>query len=135
VILFYVYPLRFVYTLAVAPALLPQDAITNSQVPTLFVIYGLGFSAVFFILTLLYVHAYWLRRTLELSEVETYDTVTALIMTLIMVLTGLISVSIALVLHNPAAAGIWYGSLFFSRMLFGSIRGRGRRTLAHVLDR
>jgi uncharacterized membrane protein len=134
VILFYVYPLRFVYTLAVAPSLLPQDAITNSQVPALFVIYGLGFTAVFFILALLYMHAYRLRGTLDLSEVETYDTVTALIGTLVMVLTGLISVGIALVLHNPEAAGLWYGSLFFSRTLYGSIRGRGHRSLTRRLD-
>ena len=37
-------------------------------------IYGLGFAAVYFALTLLYLHAYRLRDALDLTELEKFDT-------------------------------------------------------------
>ena len=63
VVLFYVYPLKFLFgtVFSVGGAtLLPSD------VPLLFLIYGLGFAGVNLVLALLYIHAY--RKREELVE-------------------------------------------------------------------
>src|SRR2546423_2769533 len=69
VVLFYVYPLKFVWTLVVnmflGTGLTVQTAggavepvVRSEQVPTMFAVYGAGFAAVFAIFALLYMHAY-----------------------------------------------------------------------------
>ena len=134
VVLFYVYPLKYLFTLAVDPGALPPKTITPDQVPTLFALYGFGFAAVFLIITILYAHAYRMRKTLGLSELETYDTISITIGNMAMVLTGLISVFMALVLNQPNAAGYWYLSILITRTALGVIRGRGRQALAARLE-
>jgi uncharacterized membrane protein len=64
VVLFYVYPLKFLFTLAVgglSGVTVPPEAlgamIHQSQVPALFAIYSLGYTAVFLIFTLMYRYA------------------------------------------------------------------------------
>jgi uncharacterized membrane protein len=76
-VLFYVYPLKFLFNLSITGLLLgaaPPVSMTGSQVSTLLVIYGLGFAAVYAASTLLYLHAYSLRGELELNELERFDT-------------------------------------------------------------
>lgn len=76
-VLFYVYPLKFLFNLSITGLLLgtgAQVSITDSQVSRLLVIYGLGFAAVYGASTLLYFHAYRLRDALELNELERFDT-------------------------------------------------------------
>ena len=85
VVLFYVYPLKFVWTFIVN-ALLGlgtrvetsagqfEPVVRPEQVPTMLAVYGAGFAAVFVIFALLYWHAYRKRAALELSELETHDT-------------------------------------------------------------
>jgi hypothetical protein len=77
VVLFYVYPLRFLFSLFVGSVsgglLAPPDMermIEVSQVPTLMVIYSLGFTAVFGVFALLYRYAYSKRKELELNDYE-----------------------------------------------------------------
>src|SRR5437879_3905527 len=76
VVLFYVYPLKFLFTLLFGMFThgdVPR--IDNAeQISTLMIIYGLGYAAVFLILALLYLHAYRLRHELDLNEVEVYVT-------------------------------------------------------------
>ena len=74
VVLFYVYPLKFLSTalsgvfLGIGPA---RPMITSaSQMSWLMIIYGLGFISVFACLTLLYRHAGTRWRELDLDEVE-----------------------------------------------------------------
>src|SRR5215467_1231245 len=74
VVLFYVYPLKFLFTLAVGGlsggATVPSETlrgmILDSQVPALFVVYSIGYAAVFLIFALMYIHAYRHRVALEL---------------------------------------------------------------------
>jgi uncharacterized membrane protein len=77
-VLFYVYPLKFLFNLSITGLLFGGPAIptiiTRSEFSTLLVIYGLGFSAVYLSLLLLYLHAYRLRDALELTELEKFDT-------------------------------------------------------------
>lgn len=85
VVLFFVYPLKFIFgallnrlgggekfiTLAdgkTVPIFSPQ------HFPVLFAIYGFGLAAVFVVFALLYRHAYRNKSTLNLSEIEAYDT-------------------------------------------------------------
>ncbi|HEY0078017.1 MAG TPA: TMEM175 family protein [Pyrinomonadaceae bacterium] len=85
VVLFYVYPLKFVWTLTVnmmmglpvgrlAPDGTIEPPIRREQVPQMMAIFGLGFAAVFTVFTLLYHHAYRKRVELELNELEIHDT-------------------------------------------------------------
>src|ERR1051326_9193056 len=71
-VLFFVYPLKFLFNLSVT-ALLgggSKISMTESQLSTLLVIYGLGFAAVYGAMTLLYLHAWGLRDALQLNELE-----------------------------------------------------------------
>src|SRR5437660_8017706 len=86
VVLFYVYPLKFVFTLIVnlfsgggAELRLPNGTVermveSTDQIATLMIIFGAGYVAVFGVFVLLYWHAYRRRATLELNELETFDT-------------------------------------------------------------
>src|SRR5579863_5320693 len=81
VVLFFVYPLKFLFTLLVGVlsggilATHPVDqSIQLAQVPALMLIYSLGFAAVSAVFTLLFRYAYGLRRELHLNEYESLRT-------------------------------------------------------------
>lgn len=89
VVLFFVYPLKFLLGYMVNRLLggsrvvtLPGGhvvpAIEPGHYPILFMIYGLGFAAVFCVFALLYLHAYKKRDELKLSPLEAYDTLDSL---------------------------------------------------------
>ena len=107
VVLFYVYPLKFVWTLIVNGILglgrgvttaagQAEPVVRGEQIPTMLIVYGLGFAAVFAIFALLYVHAYRKRGELNLNELESYDTRTWFQENALISLVGLVSVSVAL---------------------------------------
>src|SRR5215472_3719353 len=88
VVLFYVYPLKFLFTLVVGglsggltvPAeQLNQMLRTYHQVSLLWLIYSAGVIAVYGLLTLMYQYAYRKRHELQLNEYETYATRNAVI--------------------------------------------------------
>jgi len=82
VILFYVYPLKFMFALALggfgSPAETPgvhiRAPIETNQVPSLVMGFSLGYAAVFTVFCLLYLYAYRKRRELQLNEYETLRT-------------------------------------------------------------
>src|SRR6266566_46801 len=86
VVLFYVYPLKFVFTLIVnlftgggAELRLPNGTVERmvenaDQIATLMIIFGAGYVAVFGVFVLLYWHAYRRRSSLALNELEIFDT-------------------------------------------------------------
>lgn len=142
VVLFYVYPLKFVWTLLVN-ALLGIDtavraaggavepAVRPGQVPTMLAVYGAGFAAVFLIFALLYAHAYRRRAALDLSELETFDTRTSLQENVLMMLVGLVSVGLAV--FGGARFAFFSGMSYWliAPLLFahGTLRGARRRKL------
>jgi uncharacterized membrane protein len=84
VVLFYVFPLKFMFTLTVgnlfgANRELHSSPIELYQVPVLVVIFTLGYAAVFTIFALLYQYAYSKRRELMLNEYESLRTLHDLI--------------------------------------------------------
>jgi uncharacterized membrane protein len=137
VVLFYVYPLKFVWSLALAPMqhTRAEDAIAVSDVPTLFVIYGAGVTAVFSILALLYRHAYMLRDSLGLSAEETLDARVQVYSNAAVAGWGVLSIALAVLLGRLAPravgiAGFVYVGIGFSEWAIGSYGGRARRLLS-----
>ena len=142
VVLFYVYPLKFVWTL-IANALMGFGAAVEThagevvpavrveQVPTMFAVYGAGFAAVFLIFTLLYLHAYRRRRALALNELETFDTRMWLQENALMVSVGALSVAVALFggTRHVLLSGMVYWLIAPIQFAHGFAMGRRRRRL------
>lgn len=106
VVLFYVYPLKFLFTWLVSMftggrgmAQLTDSTIVrmveNEQVAKLMIIFGIGYVAVFSIFVLLYYHAYRKRTELDLNELERFDTRNEIQESAINVCIGLISIALA----------------------------------------
>jgi len=99
VILFFVYPLKFVFTSilerVLARAGFPDPTAPNlfrdGRAPVLMMIYALGWTAVFGVFALLHRHAYRRRDRLQLSPLEEFDTRETIV-------TNLFTASIGLVL-------------------------------------
>jgi uncharacterized membrane protein len=139
VVLFYVYPLKFLCTLFVGEiaATVPREAldamITQAQVPELFVVYCLGYVAVFVILGLLNLHAYRLREPLGLDDYERLATGHSLQTYFGYALIGVLVMLVALLLPRRLAGVA--GALFFLNFVVGwvlgaSFRRRAQRILA-----
>jgi len=139
VVLFYVYPLKFLATLlagmfnhgqhqAEAHAKVMHQMIADDQVKDLFIVYGAGYAAVFLIFALMFAHAWRKREELALSPLEAWDTRQSIQEYSIHVVVGLISVALAM---SPYAglAGMAYVSLTFLQPGHGMIMGRKRRKL------
>lgn len=108
-VLFYVYPLKFLFNLSITGLLLQNTSrsvvMTGAQFSTLLVIYGLGFAAVYLAMMFLYLHAYRLRDSLALSELEKFDTRYQIFRLLTLTAFGLLAALLACipVLRNGSA--------------------------------
>jgi uncharacterized membrane protein len=132
-VLFYVYPLKFVFTL-VFSQLNGGDVARGlgwHEVSVLMRIYAVGFAAVFTLFALMYAHAYRLRNSLDLNPVEILQTRHAIQQNVVMVVVGVIS--FALSYKNPAWAGWWYFVLGPALGIHGAIYGKRVRLLAEKL--
>jgi uncharacterized membrane protein len=142
VVLFYVYPLKFLWTLVFAPlqgTRITEDVITGGQMPMLFTIYGAGVAAAFGLLAALYAHAYRRRAVLELTPVEALDARVDVYRNLALAGIGLLSVTVAVILAAVAPglvglAGFVYFGIGFSEWALGAYNGRMRRRLASTAD-
>jgi uncharacterized membrane protein len=134
VVLLYVYPLKFVFRLAFSAS---PGAIADRDVPLLFTIYGLGFTAVWVVLGLLYINAYRQRRTLELTEWEAFVTRTSAIQHLSISGFGLLSAAISYLVPEPftaTAAGFTYFLIFIAQAVFGRVRTRAQQRFKADVD-
>jgi uncharacterized membrane protein len=139
VVLFYVYPLKFLFTLAVngfSGGRLGSAAamISDADVPSLMIIYSLGYTAVFVLFSLLYFYAYKKRLQLELNEYETILTRHTAINHLAIGSVGVIVIAAAalLPLKYAGLSGFLYFLNAFYGWTAGSIFGKRRRL---VLER
>ena len=149
VILFYVYPLKFVWTFLANLFIrgdprvrLPDGQLVypvgRDQTNAMMIVYGLGFVAVFAIFALLYWHAYRRRGEMELSELEIYDTKVEAYSSLLYVAVGLLSVGIA-ALHlggraSSALSGMIYALLGPVHWLHGRHANRRRKRIERGLQ-
>ncbi len=116
VIVFYVYPLKFLFTLTLNSMFgmgvlvsLPGGGmapmIREEQVSQVYIIYGMGWIAVWLVFTLLYRHALQQGERLELNPLEILDTRTSIVESLVAVGAGLISMG--LVIFGAADLAGW----------------------------
>lgn len=141
VVLFFVYPLKFLFTLLVggfSGGLLAthpvEDSIQLSQVPALMLIYSLGFSSVSAVFALLFRHAYRLRKELNLNEYECLRTRHACYHQLAMIALGLIAglTALLLPLRYSGLSGFLYTLIGVYYWVTGVVLGK-KETL--VLER
>ena len=134
VVLFYVYPLKFLFTAAFSfflPVLEIRLSVSPPQLARIFAIYGAGFVVLFGMFALLYLQAYRKRRELELSALEVFDTRTALGAHLVSVAIGLLATGVALFapMPIPLFSGFTYFLMGPGHWLFGVSAGRRRKSL------
>jgi uncharacterized membrane protein len=137
VVLFYTYPLKFVWSLpfsALEGRRITSDVITAPQVGVLFVIYGIGVVAVFAILGLMHARAYHERERLQLSPIEVLDTRANIYSNTGVAGIGVLSIIIALIARSFAPqltgiAGYIYCLIGVVEWRVGEYRGRGRAKL------
>jgi transmembrane protein TMEM174 (potassium channel) len=139
VVLFYVYPLKFLFTLAlgslagVPEVRLPDGRLERVILPgqgaTLMLIYSAGFVAVFLLFAVLYHHAYRKRSELELTGNETALTRESVQRALLAGSVGALSMAIAGFRGEPGVpmAGFCYFLLGPVLGIHGALAGRRRR--------
>jgi uncharacterized membrane protein len=131
-VLFYVYPLKFLFTMLVGQFMgVPFAAHMGfHEASVLMRIYAAGFAGVFLLMFLLYAHAYNLRRELELNAVETFETRVTMQESAILVAVGLVSFAIAF--RSPDWAGWSYMLLGPALAIHGTVFGKRTRLLAEA---
>src|SRR6185437_1346816 len=144
VVLFYVYPLKFLFTLVVGGLTggltLSQEQLNHMfssehQVPELMVIYSLGYIAVCVLFALLYHYAYLKRSELELNEYESLRTLYAAVFQLAFAAVGVLVIAAALLLPVKSAgySGLLYSPNGVIGFGLGAILGkRERQALARM---
>lgn len=147
IVLFYVYPLKFLTKLIEFPiALLLNDTalfdelssmISANDMADLMIIYGLGAASVFLTLMLMYRYALKKSAELELNEIEILDTKTSITVNLLMAAVPLLSVLLALVFYNFWQAGMIAGFAYFLYMpvmfIYGGLAEKRRKKLLSTL--
>ncbi len=113
VILFYVYPLKFLFgwlfagtdaTVTLANGV-TERVIEEAEIPQLMMIYGAGFALIFLLFVLLYLNAYRQRQRLDLNPVEVFETRQMILSNLLLTGIGLLSIAIA-GLGGPTYTGL-----------------------------
>ena len=143
VMLFYVYPLKFLFTLVLAPltghpAGVPRSGggiepmIEQGQVSTLFLIYGGGIIALYVLMALLYLHAFRRRRDLELTPLEVFDTKTSIVTHLLAAGIGVVSCVVAVTVPPQMTGLAGFAYFLFGPVLaiHGTLAGRRRKRFA-----
>ena len=134
VVLFYVYPLKFLFTAAFSffiPALGIHLSVTPPQLARIFAIYGAGYIILFGMFALLYLQAYRKRHALNLSPLEVFDTRSALGAHLVSAGVGGIATAVALFapMPYPMFSGFTYFLMGPGHWAFGVTSARRRKAI------
>lgn len=130
IVLLYVYPLKFLFGIFINGIILGQVGaripMNLGEVRSLFIVYSLGYAAVFSALALLYWHGYRRREELELTEIERVDTRWEIGGLLCQIIIGVASALIAVFIAPRwlALAGFIYFSLALIMTVHGYLRRR-----------
>lgn len=134
-VLFYVYPLKFLFTLIFSNQIYGEGHSPIEMNPadnsTLMLIYGTGFILIYLVFFLMYWHALKKKDALCLSAIEIFDTKTRLFANLVLIIIGAVSIIVSQLLP-PNAAGI--GGMVYILIgpafsVFHTIRGKRRKKL------
>ena len=128
VVLFYVYPLKYM-SLLMARA-------TNEQLPlsaahVLFTVYGIGFTAVFWLFAAMFGRAYSKRDELELNALEVLDTRESVWDNVFIGMFGILSMALAYV--APQFAGVVYFLIAIPKTIVPWTFGVKRRRMEEQL--
>src|SRR5207237_515622 len=134
VVLFYVYPLKFVSTAFIEGMLFRRRSVVvdAEQIPALFTVYGAGYVAIFAIYGALYLHARRQRVALELSPFEAALTGAEVAHHALLCAVGLVAIALARSLPIEAAGLSGFSYVFIGAVetWHGAREGRMRRELA-----
>jgi hypothetical protein len=145
VVLFYVYPLKFLFSYLVnvftggnGEVRLSngnvEAMVEGNQMATLMLVFGLGYVAVFGVFVLLHWHAYRKRAALELNDLELFDTRHSIQENALNCCIGLLSICIA-VFGGPYSrlSGPVYMIVGVVMGIHGTIMGKARRRLERMV--
>jgi uncharacterized membrane protein len=124
IMLMYVYPLKFLFTLLMSElfGFADTETIALSQFPLLMVIYGAGFVAVQLVFVVMYLRAYRLRADLELDALELSVTREEIQSSLLNAAVGVLSMAVAVL--GGAATITWSGTVYLLLFPLQTINGR-----------
>ncbi len=148
IVLFYVYPLKFLTKFILIPIgyLFGQDEMVSELVEVvkgtdmsyLMIIYGVGASCIFAVLTFMYRNALKNADLLQLNEIERFDTQASVYANLLMGIIPFFSVLVAFLLRKQILGGMYAGivyMLYFPVMFtFGHYSSKKRKKLLETLD-
>jgi uncharacterized membrane protein len=132
VVLFYVYPIKFLFSVIFSNNRYMHDGEEHFRVETheqnaqLLMIYAAGFIMVYLTFTMMYAHALRKRKEIGLNEIEIFQTRSFMYSRLLMVAIGFISVLITLT-GNPelhSYAGLSYILIWPTLTLFFRYRSK-----------
>jgi hypothetical protein len=142
VVLFYVYPLKFLFNIWLSPLTGMPMQISNAQGARLLVmgsgdsrgimlIFGSGFAALYLVFGAMYWHAYRLREALRLTTFEIAYTLTSMVSQFLNVAVALLSILAALMLKPEHAGNAGYVYLLSPILLNvqGTLWRRRKRAL------
>jgi len=138
VVLFYVYPLKFLFGALAGEwsGNFSAQFRTPSEIPELVLLYGVGFAAAFLLVAALHVNAWRQREKLELSGTERLITMASVVDAVGVAGVGLLSCALGLLLpaQYAADAGFAYGLIVPWKMLTGIYFGRKVRLLEKLIE-
>lgn len=135
VVLFFVYPLKFLFTVLTASVIGGDDSTFSSagRMHEVMLLYGIGFTAVYLLFSALYANALRQRDELSLNPTELFLTRSSITEYLAMASVGVVSLIIAIFAH-----GAWIGMAGFAYMLLwpvGQFHGRWERRRLKTIPR
>lgn len=115
VVLFYVFPLKFVFSFVINGLIFPGSAhipqVRAADSGTMMMIYGTGFFLVFMLFGILYWHAYRLRNVMALNPLEIFITRSAMQSCMLLMCVAVVSMTLALS-SNPFIGGFLAGMTY-----------------------
>ena len=135
VILFYVYPLKFLFTLLFSNQIYSHEknpfTISPEQFPTLMSIYGIGYIIIYALFLFMYLHVLGKKKSLELTPSEIFDTRTKVYANILLICIGFCSVVTAQLVsaQHTAFAGFVYMLIGPAFSIIHSYRGKKRKKL------
>lgn len=135
VVLFYVYPLKFLFTLVFSNQIYGKGhspfVINVTDVSKLMAIYGIGYILIYILFSMMYLHALKKVKELELSPGEIFDTKTKLYKNYFLIAIAVLSIIVSFVVspENAGIAGFVYILIGPALSFFYSYRYRVKRKL------
>lgn len=134
-VLFYVYPLKFLFTLVfnnqIYGAAGSPFMIRLEDLPKLMIVYGIGYLLIYLLFSFMYLHALKKSAELELTPGEIFETKTKLYKSFILILIGIASITVATIVpaENAGLSGLIYIFIGPALTIFYSKRSSLKRKL------